>query len=533
MTGIRRHFIAASGRRVHYRTAGSGPPVVMLHGSPGDGQMLEHEIFAVAAHFTVIALDTPGFGFSDPLPGETLTVRDLAAATAEAMQALGLPPCRVFGTHTGAAIAIELGIGWPHLVSGVLMEGLPAFTQAEIDTLFRGYFATLVPDPLGGHLTNTWVRFRDQFTWFPWPSRDVRRLNPLDRPTPADIDLWVTMFYRGAATYQPAYRAACFYGQAAIVAAAALRLPAIYTATVEDMLHPHLDRLPALQANQRRAELPSAIAEKCAALTDFLLSLPGGDEPPAPPLSYSVGADPALAFIQRGAGEVLVRWYGRAAHQPLLIAHDGPGTGRACETLARTLANDFYVGVPDLPGCGHSSLAGGETALQAGAAALVAAADCAGLQRFAVLGLGCGAAVAAQLAVRNDPRVVALLLATPPRPDPAVEAAIAPDLELSPEGAHWLRAWLMVRDGQVYDPWFAGTRQSQRATQGNFDANWLHEQTCALMQGRTTYHKLPREAWRFDTAAALRDCTVPVHLLPADHSVAHIKNILLHEGAAA
>jgi pimeloyl-ACP methyl ester carboxylesterase len=210
LTEITRHFLACGTRRVHYRRAGSGPPVVMLHGSPGDSQMLEHEIAAAAESFSVFALDTPGFGFSEALPGETLRVRDLAAATAEALGALNLPPCRVYGSHTGAAIAIELGLGWPHLVSGLVMEGLPAFTQDEIDILFRGYFAPMVPDALGGHLTSTWMRFRDQFTWFPWPSRDVNRLNPYGRPEPEDIHHWVCMFYRSCRTYAPAYRAACF-----------------------------------------------------------------------------------------------------------------------------------------------------------------------------------------------------------------------------------------------------------------------------------------------------------------------------------
>jgi pimeloyl-ACP methyl ester carboxylesterase len=505
----------------------------MLHGSPGDSQMLEHEIAAAAAHFTVFALDTPGFGFSDPLPGETLTVRDLAAATAEALQALGLPPCRVFGTHTGAAIAIELGLGWPQRVTGLLMEGLPAFTQAEIDTLFQGYFAPMVPDPLGGHLTSTWMRFRDQFTWFPWPSRDVTRLNPIERPTPAEIDLWVSMFYRGCRTYRPAYRAACHYGQAAIAAAAALRVPAIYTATVEDMLHPHLDRLPPLQPNQRIAPLPSPIAEKSATLIAYLQSLPGGDAPAHPPAPTPVGADPALLWLDRGAGQILLRCYGNPANPALLIAHDAPGTGLACETLARRLAADFHVCVPDLPGCGHSSLDNGETALQAGAAALLAVADHAGWPHVTVLGLGCGAAVAAVLAGGRDPRLAALLLVAPPGPDAAVAEAIAPDLTLSPEGAHWLRAWLCVRDGQIYDPWFAGTRETQRRTQGNFEALWLHEQTCALMAGGATAHRLPREAWRFDTAAALRQAAIPIHILPRADAATLATTLLLPESTAA
>jgi pimeloyl-ACP methyl ester carboxylesterase len=299
------------------------------------------------------------------------------------------------------------------------------------------------------------------------------------------------------------------------------------------MLHPHLARLPDLQPNQRIAELPSPIAEKCQAITGYLQSLPGGDAPPAPPPSRPVGTDPAMLFIACGADQILVRCYGNPARSALLIAHDAPGTGLGCETLARRLAAEFAVYVPDLPGCGQSGFASGEGALQAGATALSAVADHAGLRHFAVLGVGCGAAVAAVLAARHDPRLSALLLDSPPAPNPAVAQAIAPDLTLSPEGAHWLRAWLSIRDGQIYDPWFAGTRETQRRTQGNFDAQWLHDQTCALMSGCDTAHLLPQEAWLFDTKTALRHATVPVHILPQGDRAALVTAHLLPEQNAA
>jgi len=532
---IRRHFVAAgAGRRVHYRTAGSGAPVVMLHGSPGDGQMLEHEIAAVAAHFSVFALDTPGFGFSEALSGDTLTVRDLAAATAEAMVALQLPPCRVYGTHTGAAIAIELGVGWPDLVSGLVMEGLPAFSEDEIAILFRGYFASMVPDPLGGHLTSTWMRFRDQFTWFPWPSRDVTRLNPYGRPTPEEIHLWVSMFYRGSKSYGPAYRAACFYGQAALRAAAALTVPAVFTATVEDMLHPHLQRLPALRPSQRIAPLPSAIGAKCDALVGFLQDLPGDGSAAGLPPARPAGAAPGLMFINVADMQILLRCYGDQRNPPLIIAHDAPGSGLGCAALARSLADSFHVLVPDLPGCGESDASAADRPILAAAVAcLVAIADQFDLRHFAVLGTGCGAAVAAMLAAWHEPRLTAVLLDAPPVPNDAVADAIAPDLEVSPEGAHWVRAWLMLRDGQIYTPWFDGSVAAQRHDQGNFDAEWLHEQTCALMAGRATYHLLPRAAWRFDSRAAVRDARVPVHSLPAGFTARLVNDLLLPESMMA
>ena len=513
---IRRGLLSVAGRRVHYRWAGDGPPVVMLHGSPGDSEMFTAEITAFARDYTAIAFDTPGFGLSEPLPEEGISVTALAGATAAAMAALGLPPCRVYGSHTGAAIGLELGVGWPEQVSGLLLEGVPLFTTAEMADLFTGYFAPMIADPLGGHLTSTWIRFRDQHTWFPWLSRDVRRLNKLDRPTPAEIDHWVSMFYRSCRNYAPAYRAACFYrdGQRA---AAALRRPAIHVAAATDMLHPHMARLPE-RPEQSRATLPDG-QERAAALLAHLRALPGGPGVIRHPVG-PVGSDPALCIAP---GNVFVRCYGTPDNLALLLAHDSPGTGLACQDLARALAERFYVVVPDLPGCGETQLPSDESPiLEAAADALRTVAVHLELRRYTLLGFGCGAAVAAILASQGDPNLAAVLLRDLPRPDPATAAAIAPDIALSAEGAHWIQAWLMLRDGQIYRPWFAGTVATQRRDQGNFDADFLHDQTCALLRQRAHYHRLPRAAWQFETTASLRAAKVPVHLLDEASSTADV-----------
>jgi pimeloyl-ACP methyl ester carboxylesterase len=512
---IRRGFADVGGRVVHYRTAGAGPPLVMLHGSPGDSQMLIEEIAACAPRFSVFALDAPGFGYSDALPGETLTLPDLAEATAAAMRALGLPPCLVYGTHTGAAIAIELGLGWPDQVAGLLMEGLPAFTDSEIEALFGGYFAPMVPDPLGGHLTATWMRFRDQFTWFPWPSRDVRRLNALDRPDPASIDLWVSMFYRSCKTYRPAYRAACCYGQAAIRAAAALRVPAIYMATAEDMLFPHLDRLPPLQPNQRIERLGSDPAARVRAIAGFLQSLaPSIGSAPVHPASPTPPSDRLL--IDGPHGQIFLRRFGDSTLPGLVLLHDAPGTGLALHPLASRLAGTCHVIVPDHPGSGLTDAPAEGDILDAAADNVLALADAIGLAPFTLAGAGAGAAIAARLAHRGGARIRRVMVTDIAAPDPAIADLVAPPLPLSPTGAHWVQAWLMLRDGQIYRPWFDGRIAAQRRTQGNFDANWLHDQTVALMEGRATYHLLPRAAALFPTAERLAASHAAVTHLPDD-----------------
>ena len=524
---VLRRFVAVAGRRVHYRRCGSGPPLVLLHGSPADSEVLAGEVAAASEHFTCYALDTPGFGHSDPLPGQSLSVRDLAAATGEALRALGLPPCRVYGTHSGAAIALELGVGWPGQVSSLVLEGLPAFNAAEIEVLFSGHFAPMEPDPLGGHFTSTWMRFRDQFTWFPWRSRDVTRLNPVDRPAPEDVDLWVSMFYRSCQTYEPAYRAVCTWGDAALRAVRALQRPAVFMASAEDMLYPHLDRLPPLKPGQRVVRLPHDPATKHASLVRLLLEAEGTAAATAAPDSVqgpAVGQDPALQFIDAPEGQVLVRVYGVATLPPLLLLHDAPGSGAAHEALARALACSHRVFLPDLPGNGESPAPSSDMPiLEAGAEAVRAVVAHFGLPSCALAALGCGGAIAALLAQRRGSdawRPSAIVLDALGAADDDRAARIAPPIELSAEGAHWLRSWLMLRDGQIYAPWYDGRVAAQRLTQGNFDAQWLHEQTCALMRARSSYHLLPQAAARMDVSAAFTRSAAPWRVAAPEHFAA-------------
>src|SRR5512146_1025613 len=51
--------------KLHYLEAGSGPPVVLLHGLGGDGSRWGPNIEPLARDFHVFALDQIGFGLSD------------------------------------------------------------------------------------------------------------------------------------------------------------------------------------------------------------------------------------------------------------------------------------------------------------------------------------------------------------------------------------------------------------------------------------------------------------------------------------
>ena len=75
----RRILISVHGRQVMARVAGSGPAVLALHESPRSSHSLLPLIDALAYRYTVITLDTPGYGESDALEPSRPEASDFVA----------------------------------------------------------------------------------------------------------------------------------------------------------------------------------------------------------------------------------------------------------------------------------------------------------------------------------------------------------------------------------------------------------------------------------------------------------------------
>ena len=78
---MKRHLIDTTMGQVHCVTAGSGAgvPLVLLHQTPRSIDEFAEVIPLLARSRRVIAIDTPGYGASDPVPGQP-TVADYANA---------------------------------------------------------------------------------------------------------------------------------------------------------------------------------------------------------------------------------------------------------------------------------------------------------------------------------------------------------------------------------------------------------------------------------------------------------------------
>ncbi len=144
-TEITRHYVEVRGRRVHYRRCGSGPPVVMLHESPRSSEALLPLMAYRPIHLTMLALDTPGCGNSEPLPHPQPEAADYADFLAETLQALGIERAVLYGTHTGAAIAMALAVRHPQRVARLVIDGIGVFNAAERAEILSAYLPRFVP----------------------------------------------------------------------------------------------------------------------------------------------------------------------------------------------------------------------------------------------------------------------------------------------------------------------------------------------------------------------------------------------------
>jgi 2-hydroxy-6-oxonona-2,4-dienedioate hydrolase len=119
-------FVQTSTHRIHYNEAGSGHPVILLHGSgPGSTgwSNFRTNIATLAQDFHVYAVDMPGWGQSDTQTRET--GYDHVAALIAFMDALDIDKAALVGNSMGGITSISTAILHPERVSHLISMGAP------------------------------------------------------------------------------------------------------------------------------------------------------------------------------------------------------------------------------------------------------------------------------------------------------------------------------------------------------------------------------------------------------------------------
>ncbi|PKU23666.1 alpha/beta fold hydrolase BchO [Telmatospirillum siberiense] len=103
-------FVKADGLTWHVQILGQGPCLLLLHGTGAATHSWRDLAPLLSRHFTVIAPDLPGHGFTDLYAHRPLSMPRMAAAVTALLTRLGTKPDAVVGHSAGAAIAIRMAI---------------------------------------------------------------------------------------------------------------------------------------------------------------------------------------------------------------------------------------------------------------------------------------------------------------------------------------------------------------------------------------------------------------------------------------
>jgi pimeloyl-ACP methyl ester carboxylesterase len=100
------------GYRRAFRMAGSGPPLLLLHGIGDTSQTWNRVIPQLAAHYTVIAPDLLGHGLSDK-PRADYSVSAYACGMRDLMAVLDIDAVTVVGHSLGGGVAMQFAYQFP------------------------------------------------------------------------------------------------------------------------------------------------------------------------------------------------------------------------------------------------------------------------------------------------------------------------------------------------------------------------------------------------------------------------------------
>lgn len=244
ISGIQRGFAQIKEGQVHFRHAGKQNntnqiPLVMIHASPGSAKSLEPLITLLAVNRWVIALDTLGNGDSCAPVSTEISMAYLANAHCQALDDLGVKEFNLYGTHTGANIAVEISISQTIRVQKLILDGVSLYSIEQRKEFLEQYSPDIVLDQNGSQFLYMWNFIRDAYLFWPWYQKSKNYLRNTGLPSAEALHDKAVEVFKAARTYPAVYRAAIAYDKTN-------RLPLVKTKTLlacskTDMLYENFE----------------------------------------------------------------------------------------------------------------------------------------------------------------------------------------------------------------------------------------------------------------------------------------------------
>ena len=160
---VRRLFVDGEWGQIHARMARPEgrvrhPPIVCLHQTPLSSRMFASVLGELAVDRVAIAIDTPGYGESEPPPGPP-EIADYARVLLAAVRLISSTrdsdSIDILGYHTGTIMGVEIARQQPAAVRRLVLSSMPVFDPARRAELLKSF----EPDPItedGAHILKPW-----------------------------------------------------------------------------------------------------------------------------------------------------------------------------------------------------------------------------------------------------------------------------------------------------------------------------------------------------------------------------------------
>ncbi len=169
-------FVRAGGLRWHVQIMGRGPVLLLVHGTGAATHSWRALAPLLAPHFTVVAPDLPGHGFTEAPAGSQLSLPGMARALRGLLRALDMTPALAAGHSAGVAILMRMCLDGTITPSGLLsFNGALLPLGGAASQFFSPLAKLLTVVPLVPHL-------------FAWRAADRSVVERLIRDTGSTID---------------------------------------------------------------------------------------------------------------------------------------------------------------------------------------------------------------------------------------------------------------------------------------------------------------------------------------------------------
>ena len=196
---------------------------------------------------------------------------DFADMTARGSEALGLERPVLYGTHTGAHIAIEWALARPSDVRAMVLDGVALFDRATREEFLERYAPPQKPDETGAQFHWAWSFIRDQMLFFPHYKKDAEHLRAGGTLDPAVLHELVLEVLNNLETYHLPYEAV--FRHEVRAALSRIRVPTLVLGDAQSALDPATAEIADFVPNARVAPDCATPEAKAAAIHDFLKGL--------------------------------------------------------------------------------------------------------------------------------------------------------------------------------------------------------------------------------------------------------------------